>query len=195
MPVADALQATLVVADLLERMRVPYLGGGSLASSLHGIPRATQDADVVADLRPGHVDALVAALSEGWYVDRDMILDAVRRRACFNVIHLATMFKVDVFVLSGDPAQQREMRRRIRVTIGDDPGREIFVASPEDIVLMKLDWYRLGGGVSDRQWGDVLGVLEVQGPSLDMAYLRESASDMGLGDLLERAFREAGQGQ
>ena len=192
MPVADALEATLVVAEILERLGVPYLVGGSLASSVHGIPRATQDADVVADLRIEHVDSLVAALGDGWYADGDMIRDAVRRRACFNIVHLATMFKVDVFVLTGSREQQREMQRRVRMTLGEDPGREVFVASPEDVVLMKLDWYRLGEGASDRQMRDVIGVIQVQGGALDMEYLRESAREMDLVDLLEKAVEEAG---
>lgn len=186
----EAFRVCLEVAGLFEDLGVPYLVGGSLASSLHSQPRATNDADLVADLREEHVAPFIAALADRYYVDEERVLHAVRRRSSFNVIQLATMFKVDVFVLGDQPMAREEMARRERVEL---PGGEgvLEVASAEDTILQKLHWYRLGRGVSDRQWRDVLSVLEVQEDRLDRAYLARGAEQMGVADLLERAVREA----
>lgn len=170
---------------------IRYLVGGSVASSLYGIPRATQDVDLVADIRPSHVDAMVGALEGEFYIDADMIRDAIRRRASFNVIHLATMFKADVFALQGDAWSREEMARARREEL-DLPGGKVSIrfASPEDTLLHKMVWYKLGNQVSDRQWGDILGVLKVQGDSLDHTYLDHWAPLLDVMDLLLRARRE-----
>lgn len=189
MPDSDALRICIEIARVFEKLRVPYLVGGSIASSLHGDPRSTQDADLVADLREKHVGPFVAALADRYYVDEERVSHAVRRKSSFNVIQLAHMFKVDVFVLGDDPMAREEMARRERVELAGGAGA-IEVASPEDTILQKLHWYRLGRGVSDRQWRDVLSVLEVQGNRLDRAYLARGAEEMGVADLLERALRE-----
>jgi len=188
----EILEITLYVTQTLERLGVPYLVGGSLASSLHGTPRATQDVDLVAELRLQHVPALVAALEETFYVDHEMIRDAIRRRSSFNVIHLETMFKVDVFILKDDPASRQEMERRQVYRVLDNPPRDLVIASAEDIILQKLYWYQLGAGVSDRQWNDVLGVMKTQGGQLDMPYLTRTAALLNVEDLFQQACRDAG---
>lgn len=188
----EALAVTFRVVDALTALGVDYLVGGSLASSLHGIPRATQDVDVVAALRHEHVAPLVAALGREFYIDAEMIHDAIRHRSSFNVIFLESMFKVDVFVLGDTNAARLEMERRQSITVTSEPPRTLIVASPEDIVLQKLWWYKLGGGVSERQWNDVLGVLKVRGPLLDRAYLQRGAEEMTVDDLLFRALEDAG---
>lgn len=188
----EILEITLCVTETLERLGVPYLVGGSLASSLHGTPRATQDVDLVAELRLQHVPALVAALEETFYVNHEMIRDAIRRRSSFNVIHLETMFKVDVFILKDDLASRQEMERRQVYRVLDNPPRDLVIASAEDIILQKLYWYQLGAGVSDRQWNDVLGVMKTQGGQLDMPYLTRTAALLNVEDLFQQACRDAG---
>ena len=148
---------------------------------------------MVAAMGLRHVEEFVAALTGAFYVDADMISDAIRRSASFNVIHLATMFKVDVFILGRDELSREEMGRRQVYRVGGPQEREIFVASPEDVVVQKLDWYRKGGEVSDRQWSDLLGVLKVQGERIDIAYVRRWATAGGTLDLLERALVQAGR--
>jgi hypothetical protein len=170
MTASEPIEVTLAVTGVLERLGVEYVVGGSLATSLHGIPRATLDVDIVADLRMAHLDPFVAALSASFYVDPDMVREAIRRRATFNILHLATMFKVDVFVTGSDELLAIELSRKRRVRVLEEPQADLFVASPEDMVLQKLIWYREGGGVSDRQWGDVIGVIKTQGSRLDLVY-------------------------
>jgi len=187
-------EPVLVVAKLarvFDALGIRYVVGGSLASSIYGIPRATQDVDLVADIRLSHVDAIVSALQGEFYVDADMIRDAINRRASFNVIHLATMFKADVFIFQGDSWSREEMARARTEQLDLAEGKAtIRFASPEDTLLHKMIWYKLGNQISDRQWGDILGVLKVQGEALDQEYLEHWAPLLDVLDLLLRARKE-----
>lgn len=184
----DLLAALRPVVDALDSLGIPYLLGGSVASSLYGLPRSTADADLVAAVEEEHAERLAAALSADYYVDLDMIRDAVARKGMFNVVHSGTALKVDVYVLKDDAWDQESFRRRRSDLLSDLPGAKPYsVGSPEDILLHKLAWYRLGGEVSERQWGDVLGILRIQGAALDSAYLDRWAPVLGVADLLARA--------
>jgi hypothetical protein len=186
---SEAIAVTLLVTDTFDELGVTYVVGGSVASSVYGLPRSTADADIVAALRDEHVAPLVSSLEGAFYVDADMIRDAIANRFEFNVLHLATMFKVDVFVPALDFVTRRELARGSRVDVGD--GKTFLVASPEDIVAQKLRWFQLGGEVSERQWSDALGVVRVRGAALDQTYLRETADALGVTALLDRLLREA----
>jgi hypothetical protein len=186
---AEALAITLQVARALEELGIRYLVGGSLASSFHGIPRSTQDADLVVDLRTEQIQLLLSRLQPDFYVDDERAREAVTHRRSFNLIHLASLFKVDLFVLKDEPYPQEEMRRRqpLELSMGS-----LVVASPEDTLLQKLLWYRAGNEVSERQWQDVLGILKVQRGRLDRAYLERWAESLDLTRLLSRATQESG---
>jgi len=172
----------------LRGLGVRHYVGGSIASSAHGVPRASIDADVVAELGPAHGSALAAALRDAYYVSEERVRDAIARRASFNVIHLETMVKVDVFVSRDRPFDRRAFERARTALF--EGGNELPVSSPEDTVLAKLEWFRRGGEVSERQWTDVMGVLRA-GAAPDEAYLRQGALEIGVADLLGRALDEA----
>lgn len=174
---------TFRVIKALEDCGINYLIGGSLGSSIYGIPRATLDADLVADLEHAKVQLLTEILKGDFYIDPDMIHDAIHRRRCFNIIHLETMFKVDVFVINNDDYSKEEFSRR-RQEIFQENGQIMQVASPEDIILTKLLWFKEGNGVSERQWLDAKGVLTVQGDLLDTGYMDHWAKFLGIDDLL-----------
>lgn len=188
----DLLAALVPVLRALDDLGVRHFVGGSIASSAHGVARASVDGDVVAELGPTHVAALVAALRDAYYVPEERIRDAVARRASFNVIHLDTMLKVDVFVSRDRPFDRRAFERSRPASVEGAPGATLPVSSAEDVVLAKLEWYRRGGEVSDRQWTDVMGVLQAGGSALDLPYLRRGALELGVDDLLDRALQGAG---
>jgi hypothetical protein len=187
----ETTRVTLLVVQMLERLGIPYAVGGSLASSLHGVMRATLDVDIVADMKLEHIPALIGALSQEFYADAEMMQDAIAHRSSFNLIHYETAFKVDVFIRKLRAFDQMQLARRQTVVIATDPEERVYVVSPEDTILSKLEWFRLGGEVSERQWRDVLGVLKAQAGALDLEYLQKWAADLKVSDLLERALREA----
>lgn len=187
----EPVEVTLKVTDVFERLGVPYLIGGSLASTLYGMVRTTQDSDVVAEMQMKHLQPLVAALQDEFYVDEEMMVDAIQRYSSFNIIHRASMFKVDVFIPRPRPFLQSQLARAQKQTFTFETEVSARFASPEDTILSKLEWYRLGGEVSDRQWRDILGVLKTRAGELDLAYLRHWARELEVSDLLERALSEA----
>jgi hypothetical protein len=189
----DLVAALLPVIEALDSLGVGYYVGGSVASSIHGVPRASIDADLIAELGAEHVAPLAARLSALFYLDEGRMRDAVERRLSFNVIHLASMFKVDVFVSKGRPFDVEASGRARLEALGESPDApKARVASPEDTLLAKLEWYRRGGESSERQWSDILGLLRVRTGRLDLAYLADWARALGVADLLERASRQAG---
>jgi hypothetical protein len=178
---------------VLDELGIRYFAGGSVASSIHGIARFTQDVDIVADLQPDHAERLAGRLSADYYADAGQIRDAIRYSRAFNIIHFASGFKIDVFPLQGDPFHTGEMARSERKVwnVDENNNVELQVASAEDTILEKLVWYRRGGQTSDRQWSDVLGIVTSR--SLDWKYLRSWATSLGVADLLETLFGEARQ--
>ena len=180
----------LQLIEVLERLDVPYLVGGSIASMIHGVVRTTLDADIVADLRDDQVKEFSAALADKFYLDAAAIHDAIQSRRCFNIIHLETMFKIDIFIPRWDRYLREEFRRRERLTLSHAPEQIVSVSSREDTILAKLVWYRLGGHVSDRQWRDVLEMLKLHRGQLDLPYLMEWSASLEVHDLLLKAQEE-----
>lgn len=178
------------VLRILEALGIPYALGGSMASSVYGIGRYTHDADVTAEPFPGKEEALIAALGPDFYLSLTAIQDALRRRSSFNIINTRTGFKVDVFIRKERDFERSAFERRIPVSMPDAPNEPIVLHSAEDVILFKLQWYRLGNEVITQQWTDILGILEVQKEGLDQAYLDHWARELGVMDLLDRARAE-----
>jgi hypothetical protein len=187
----EPIEVTFKVTAVFEKLDIPYLISGSLASTLHGMIRTTQDSDIVAEMGPEHLQPFITALGDEFYIDDEMIAEAIQRQSSFNIIHRDTMFKVDVFIPQPRPYLQSQMARAQRQTFSFDTEVSAKFASPEDTILAKLEWYRLGGEVSERQWRDILGVLKTRSSELDVEYLKTWAGKLQIGDLLARALEES----
>jgi hypothetical protein len=182
------IDVLLKVAGALEKLNIPYAIVGSFASSIHGIPRSTNDADVLAAIKPEHAKAFVSDLRGEFYADEQTIEQAVRSKQNFDVVHFDSIFKVDVFVSKPDRFEAMQMERRQLEVLKPDPQQTAYVATAEDTILAKLVWYRDRRGISDMQWRDILGVIRVQGDKLDLAYLGHWAAELQVTDLLARAM-------
>ncbi len=187
----DVIEAMVPVVREFERLGVQYYVGGSVASTVHGHVRTTQDVDLVADLTESHVGPLVEALRHDYYISGPAVSEAVVRRSCFNTIYLPISFKVDVFVVKNREYDRVALQRaQEKAFDDDDPALRFRVAAVEDIALAKLEWFRIGGEMSERQWLDVTRVLQIHAETIDRPYLQEWAAELGIADLLERAWQE-----
>jgi hypothetical protein len=183
----DPVAIALHVGARLDALRVAWVTGGSIASSVHGEPRATQDVDMVVALQVRHVKRLVTALGRDYYVDADAMRVAVREAASFNAVHFASTIKVDFFVAGDDPFEAERLAHRQPV---ETPDGVLYVDTAEHTLLRKLEWYRRGGEASERQWRDVQAIARIQGDRLDRERLRLWASRLGVTDLLQRVLAE-----
>jgi len=181
------------VLEVLDRLEIPWLIGGSVASSAHGIPRTTLDIDLVVDFPPERIDDFVAELSREFYADAALIRESFARGRAANIIHLGSGWKFDLFPLLTDEYSRVAFSRRVYRAVRGVGGEpiECAVSSAEDTVLRKLDWYRAGSQTSERQWNDLLGVCRTVGAKLDIPYLRRWATFLRLSDLLEALLAES----
>ena len=180
---ADDLVAALTpVAAAFRQLGVSFYVGGSVASTVHGAIRSTMDVDLVCNLAIHQVAPFVAVCGDDFYVNETAARNAVERRSCFNLIHLPTAYKVDVFVTRGRPFDHAAMERAAPQPIGEDDSLTVPVATAEDSIISKLDWFRLGNESSERQWSDVSRLVALLGDS----YMRRMAESVGVSDLLER---------
>jgi len=190
----DLASALKHAAAALEHLRIPYLIGGSVASSVHGIPRSTRDIDIVARISPQQTESFAKALGSDWYADSDQMREAIRFGRSFNIVYMPTSDKIDIFPAVDDfHGMQLERASRIALSFLDIE-EQYPVASAEDIVLAKLRWYRDGGKVSERQWTDIGDLLEAN-PKIDREYLHSWAMRLGVEDLLNSALAAAESGE
>ncbi len=188
----DLEQALAPLVDALETLGIRYRIGGSIASSLHGVARATLDVDIVVHMPADAAGSLADAMGEDWYADAAAMSEAVRRGSSFNVIHLPTMLKVDVFSRGERSHDRAAFERFVRERLGEDPeSRAYDFFTAEDVILHKLQWFAAGGRVSDRQWSDVVGILRSRRDLLDREYLEKWSAVLGIEDLLRQAEADA----
>ena len=175
------------VISFFEASDIEYFVGGSVASTIHGEPRFTQGVDIVVRLKAHHIAEMQRSLGEDFYSSDVALNEAVRGRSCANLIHTQTGFKIDLMVSRDRPFEDSRFQRKQPI---QDEGGTFWVATAEDTILVKLEWYRDGGEVSERQWRDVQTVLMTQ-ESLDHAYLEKWATALGVTGLLEKALLDA----
>lgn len=187
---ADDLVLSLrPVAEAMQSLGVRFYVGGSVASSFHGAVRSTMDVDLVCELTEPDVPSLLKKLGDDYYASEPAIRDAIRRKSCFNLIHLQTSFKVDVFVSRQRPFDLQVISRAQIGTLVLDGVLAVPIATAEDIIIIKLEWYRLGNEVSERQWNDVSRLMSLLGDAADHDYLQQASQSVGVHDLLQRLLR------
>lgn len=187
--VDDLVAALMPVAAAFDRLGVRHYIGGSVASTMHGAIRSTMDVDVVCDLQADQVDAFLSAFGGDFYVSEAAARQAVKKRSCFNLIHLPTAYKVDVFVSRGRPFDVAAMERAVPLPLAAGQNTTVPVATAEDSIVAKLEWFRLGDESSERQWHDVSRLVALHGDALDIAHMRRMADSVGVADLLDRLLR------
>lgn len=185
----DQIDVAIRVGTALDAIGVRYTIGGSIAASFAGEPRSTVDIDFVVGLAHADVTPLIAALGGEFYVSEEALHRAIDTLGSANLIHEESNLKIDLFIAGGTPLDDQQLARRRRVDVR--PGQVIYIHPPEDILLQKLRWYRKGGGVSDRQWRDIIGIIRTQGTRLDREYLQLHAPALEVQDDLERAINES----
>lgn len=184
----DPFEITAKVTRFLEHNQVEYFLGGSLASTVYGEPRFTQDVDIIVRLGAAVAERIASALGSEFYLSEVALREALSRGGSTNLIHLASNFKIDL-ILSGESEFERsEFERKIRLTVGS---QSFYFCSPEDIILAKLDWHKKSGGVLERQLRDIQTVLMVQS-SVNVDYLRRWADKLGVRPQLELSMTDAG---
>ena len=163
----------------LDAADVAYMVVGSLASTYHGEPRATQDVDMVVQLPLASTPQLIRQFPDDrYYISAEAAFDAVRRRSQFNVIDHETGWKADLVVLKQRPFSQLEFQRRVSAEL---LGIHLWLASAEDTIVTKLEWSSLTG--SDRQFNDVVGIVSRPDAQLDLNYVNHWCAVLGIADL------------
>jgi hypothetical protein len=189
--IGNPIELALLITEILTSLEIPYFIGGSVASSLWGESRATLDLDLVVDLHLGQIEKFVNQVNQIFYISQTAIEEAILHQSCFNLIHFETNEKIDIFILKNTPLAATEMRRK-RLQQVTEEGGFLYLASPEDIIIEKLIWYRQGNRISDRQWRDILGVLKTQAKQLDFTYLNYWIESENLTDLFTQALTQSG---
>jgi len=190
--VTDVVPLLVLVTGILDDLNIRYVVGGSLASGIHGELRPTHDVDLLVELPLRKVTPLVRAMKPSFDIREDTVRAAVSEGRSFGALHVDWHVKVDFFPAGDSALDARELERRRPIRLASAPDRDVYVASPEDIVLRKLDWFRRSEGLFERQLRDVVGVLKLQREVLDRPYLRAMAAELGVTGLLDRCLADAG---
>jgi len=178
------------LTDVLDKLNIAYVIGGSFASSAYGAVRFTQDADITVQSFSSVAEQFYEILKSDFYISKEAMYQALQSRTSFNIIHLTTAFKIDIFIQKENEFQMQMFSQSRKLPLGKSAKKVSFV-SPEVIILLKLDWFRQSGCDSQRQWSDVQGVLAAQKENLDFEYLKNWAKKLGLNELFQRAMAES----
>jgi hypothetical protein len=173
---------------ILEQLDINYAIGGSIASSVYGKVRFTEDVDITVEPFDEQADNFFELLKSEYYISKEALYQALRQHSSFNVIHIKSAFKIDVFIRKDTNFEKQLILRRRVLKLSNSLEKSFSIISPEDIILLKLQWYR-DSGRSERQWDDVLGVLAIQ-ETLDFEYLKKWSAILQINDLLEKALSQ-----
>lgn len=177
--------------DILESLGIAYGIGGSVASSIYGKVRFTQDADMTVEPFEDKAEEFFRLVSSDFYISSSAMQQALTQKSSFNVVHLESAFKIDVFIRKDTEFEKQILSRRNFMKLSDKLEKAFSIVSPEDIILLKLRWYQQTGCSSEKQWEDILSVLEVQKDKLDFGYLNKWAGILKIDRLLAEAISEA----
>jgi len=186
----DLVDALAPVVAAFQKLKVPHYVGGSVASSFHGAARSTMDVDLVCELTDEQIPRFLEQFDQDFYISETAVREAVERKSCFNLIHLPTSFKVDVFISRGREFDRNSLARATVETLGEGRTVTVPVATPEDSIISKLEWYRKTNQSSERQWDDVSRLIRLLGSEADVDYLQAAAESVGVDDLLSRLLAE-----
>jgi len=190
----EPIEIAAAIAQILEELEIPYFVGGGLASISLGERRTTDDADIAVLFTEGKVRQFIEAMQSDFYISEVAIEDALSDRTnTFNVIHFTSVIKADIYpIRPNDKFRKAAINRRIKIHPDGFPSLSFYICSAEDIVLQKLIWYCIARNQSEKQWRDILGVLKLQGDSLDFDYLNYWAAELNVKEECDRALTEAG---
>lgn len=177
--------------DILESLGIIYAIGGSVASSIYGKVRFTQDTDMTVEPFENKADEFFRLVRSKFYISSDAMRQSLKLKSSFNVVHLESAFKIDIFIQKDTKFEKQLLPRRKFMKLSDRFEKAFSIVSAEDIILLKLRWYRQTDCSSEKQWEDILSVLEVQKGELDLGYLRKWAGVLGIDRLLANAISEA----
>jgi len=179
------------LAGMLDELGIPYAIGGSIASSVYGTVRFTRDADIAVLPFTSVADKFYEKLKDEFYVNEEAVQEALACCGSFNIIHFETAFKIDIFLLGPSEFERELLVHSKMVRLGETPESDLCFVCPEDVILFKLRQLNESEGFAENQWSDILGVLAIQGRTLDFKHLEYYARQLGLAELLERAMAEA----
>jgi hypothetical protein len=186
----DLVDALGPVVAALKTLGVSHYVGGSVASSFHGATRSTMDVDLVCELKDDHILPFVQSFGNEYYLSESAVRDAVKRKSCFNLIHLPTSFKVDIFISRGRPFDIDAMRRASTQLLGENRTVAAPIATAEDSIVSKLEWFRMTNETSERQWDDVTKLIKLLGADADIEYLQAASESVGVVDLIDRLLEQ-----
>ena len=189
-PDPDIQSALLTVISIFNRLGIHYALTGSLACSIYGFPRSIQDVDSIADIFPEHLTPLIAALQQDFMFDEHQILQSIEQSTFFSLLHLSSLFRVDILLPANTFEQQALQQKQSVMLIEEKP--LVDMLTPEDVLLMHLMWYQHTGAVADDQWNDILGLLKVQSLNLNIKYLHENSVALHVAELLSQGLSDAG---
>jgi len=179
----DLISLLKLVVSRLENLKIPYLLTGGLAVSFWGLPRTTHDIDIVIEAKKEDEDKIINSFKKDFYISEEAVSKAIKQRFTFNIIHYKSGLKIDFWLTKKNTQRIAEFKRRLKKKIFD---KQIYIISPEDLILEKLLWYKEGR--STRHLEDIEGILKISRPNLN--YIKNWARQLSTIKILEEVMKK-----